>query len=186
MYAFTVEAAVQSVIVVGVFALVNGFLVQRSKVRDRAADWARQDEVADKAQHQSELLLARQDTLAYEAQKANDTAKITMGKLQTVEDLGRVTHALVNSDKTATMKDNKDQLGVTLVLMKEIVSLKEAQHIEPSEATLEAIVALETRIKTLQSNIDDRLKQQEQAEDALIMKRLGIMDSGEVPVTEEN
>lgn len=103
----------------------------------------------------------RQDEVAARVERAT---KLTLRKLGDVEDLGKVTHALVNSDKTAQMRDQRDGWIATLALMREVISLKEAAGKTPSDEALQAVAALEIRIETLGSQIDNRLAQQLAAE----------------------
>ena len=158
-----VTQAITFAVVGGLFTLVTLLItnkakrdterrVHEEKVGDREAliaketrDYARQDEVA---------------------RRVDVTAKATMEKLRRVEDLGIVTHALVNSDKTATMRDQRDTMIVNLALMREVVSLKEDAGKQPSPETVKAIDALAERVVTMQAKIDDRLRQQEAAETA--------------------
>lgn len=104
---------------------------------------------------------ARQDEVAARVERAT---VMTMRKLDKVEGVVDVTHALVNSDKTATMKDQRDGWMVTLALMREVISLKEQSGKEPTAEAMQAVAALEQRIATLNSTIEDRLAQQLAAE----------------------
>jgi len=98
-------------------------------------------------------------------------AERTLKKLGDVEDLGKVTHALVNSGATAAMKDQRDGWIVTLALMREIESLKQHNGEEPTDETKKAIALLEQRITTMESNIQDRVKQQELAEGMIAVEK---------------
>lgn len=104
---------------------------------------------------------ARQDEVASRVENAT---KMTLRKLSDVEDLGKVTHALVNSDKTAQMQDQRDGWIATLALMREIADLKNVAGTFPSPETKKAMDDLVTRIQTLQDQIDNRLAQQLAAE----------------------
>jgi hypothetical protein len=110
----------------------------------------------------------RQDALQAHLEQQ---AKQTLTKLQDVEDLGKVTHALVNSGATAAMKDQRDGWIVTLALMREIEALKQHNGEQPTDETKKAIALLQQRIATMESNIADRVKQQELAESMIAVEK---------------
>jgi len=158
----------------GFFTLVTLLVTNRSKRdmqelthADRQADEAAR--LAEKNADREALIAketrdyARQDEVA---RRVAEDAKATMAKLKQVEDLGIVTHALVNSDKTASMRDSREGLIVTLALMREVISLKEVAGKVPTPETVTAVEALVTRIATMQKDIDDRMAQQAAAEAA--------------------
>lgn len=120
----------------------------------------------------------RQDELQ---KHLEEQANKTLKKLEDVEDLGKVTHALVNSGATALMKDQRDGWTVTLALMREIESLKKHNGEEPTEETQKAIALLQQRIATMDSNIEDRLKQQQIAESMIAVEKEIITRSNRPP-----
>ena len=158
----------------GFFTLVTLLVTTRSK-RDMQ-NLTHADRQADEASRLAEKVADREALIAKEtrdyarqdevARRVAEDAKATMSKLKQVEDLGIVTHALVNSDKTASMRDAREGLIVTLALMREVVSLKEVAGKTPTPETVAATEALVTRIATMQKDIDDRTAQQLAAEAA--------------------
>ena len=159
----------------GFFTVVTLLITNRAKhdATDREHALRVEDETARRSEKEADLAAAiakeardyaRQDEVARRAAVATQA---TMTKLLAVEDLGKVTHALVNSDKTAALKDQRDALMVTLALMREVVSLKVAAGREPTAETNTAISAMEARLVTLESTIADRTAQQKAAEVAI-------------------
>jgi hypothetical protein len=122
----------------------------------------------------------RQDALQ---NRIDEQAKLTIKKLADVEDLGKVTHALVNSGATASMKDQRDGWIVTLALMREIEALKQHNGEQPTDETKKAILLLEQRITTMESNIQDRVKQQQLAEGMIAVEKEIIERANRVPST---
>lgn len=122
----------------------------------------------------------RQDALQ---EHLEQQARQTLKKLEDVEDLGKVTHALVNSGATAAMKDQRDGWIVTLALMREIEALKQHNGEEPTDETKKAILLLQQRITTMESNIADRVKQQELAESMIAVEKEIMARARPVPVT---
>lgn len=112
---------------------------------------------------------ARQDEVQ---RKADAATRATLARLRTVEDTTTITHALVNSDKTASMKARLDGARVNLALMREVLSLKKAQGHAPTDESLIAIADLEQQIQTLHTDIEERLSQQKAAEEAVANNKL--------------
>lgn len=167
-----VTQAVTFAVVGGFFTIVTLLLTNRAKhqaeqrIVDQTnlAEERRREEKDDDRQaaiDKEERDYARQDLVA---ERVERSTQMTLRKLGDVEDLGKVTHALVNSDKTAQMKDQRDGWIVTLALMREVISLKEQSGKEPTADAALAVEALSTRIATLDSQIADRLAQQLAAE----------------------
>jgi hypothetical protein len=136
-------------------------LENKSRLEEKATDLA--NDIA-----KEERINARQDAIQT---RVDAQAEYTVKKLKDVEDLGKVTHALVNSGATAAMKDQRDGWIVTLALMREIEALKQHNGEEPTDETKKAIALLEQRISTMESNIEDRVQQQKIAEGLIAVEK---------------
>jgi hypothetical protein len=168
--------------------VVAVFISARAEKRhreDRQADWDRQDEqernrrdaadeVAVLAAKAATDLAVSQKRIATTAEAARvQAAKATTLLAQNNElvaqtsgDIsGQLTqiHTLVNSDMTKAMQDQYDAVESKLVMMREIVDLKQSLGHEPTPATLAAITATETKLTRLASELEDRAKAQERA-----------------------
>lgn len=141
-------------LIVSIFApMVVWFLSSLTKKQD----WARQDAVA----------AAAKEAAADIVRANHESTEAVTGLRAQVTDVGNtvnVTHALVNSDKTAGMKRERDGSKILLVMMRELLSSKEAAGQPVSDESREAVLTLQTEIATLDSNIADRVHQQELAE----------------------
>lgn len=182
MLAESVTPATQAItfaVVGGFFTVLTLLLTNRSK---HASERLLQD------QHERDMIAAaaalaaedaRQiakeqrdyDRLDEVARRADLASAATLTKLREVEAVSqetfgitKITHALVNSDKTAEMRDRRDSKIATLILMRELVSLKQDAGKVMSAETEATIEALVTSIKTLEENIASRLAQQHLAE----------------------
>jgi hypothetical protein len=121
--------------------------VNRNAAKVRAADWARQDAVAAKAEDVARRLLAANERVA-------EDAKTVSGKLDVI-------HELVNSSMTAAMQGEHDAMVRELAMMREVIALKEANGHAPGVEALATIEATETRIAELSAALADRLQQGE-------------------------
>lgn len=176
---FAIDGDVTPVTQAVTFALVGGFFTIMTLVLTNRAKSSADQRIIDQHNRDEQLRrvekdedrraaidkegrdYARQDEVAARVERAT---AMTMRKLGDVEELGKVTHALVNSDKTAAMQDQRDGWIATLALMREVISLKQDSGREPTEDSLKAIADLTTRIATLQHQIESRLAQQLAAE----------------------
>jgi hypothetical protein len=130
--------------------LLLAWLLGRQRRRERAEDYARQDEVAAKV---SEVADATKATaVAAEASNvlAVKTAEITNGKLDVI-------HVLVNSQMTAALQSELDATIRELAMMREVVALHVAADQDPTVGALAAIDATEAKIVELRSVLADRL-----------------------------
>lgn len=149
------------------------YLTGRQRRADKREDWARQDQVAAKAEAVAEqaaeaatLLRARQDEVAAQAAEAaklllaanervavqsSEAAAVVNGKLAQI-------HELVNSNLTAQMEEAHGALTQQLVLMREVVSLNRAAGREPSDEAMAAIAIIEAKVTELQVRLADRAK----------------------------
>lgn len=164
-------ALVVSVIAPGVMLIGNAWVTSKQK----REDWARQDAVEARAKQASDDLLAStRENARFNAENARTNAEAVVQaranqetqerKLKEIKDLSEVTHALVNSDMTASMRARRDNLAVMVVLMKEVVDSKEAAGVAPSPEALAAIVAIHAEIAALDRDIEERVRGQHTAE----------------------
>lgn len=122
----------------------------RVRREEKKEDWARQDAVATQAAEAARLLLVANEEVAA-------AARVTDGKLDVI-------HTLVNSNMTASMQSELDAKKGQVVLMREVVTLKQAAGQEPTKAALASIEAAESRISELEAALSDRRKQQDVVE----------------------
>jgi hypothetical protein len=128
------------------------YMTGRQHSRDKKEDWARQDLVAKRVAEATE---AAQE-IAQAATMAQDLAAEHLRKVgETVE----VVHTLVNSDKTAAMQRELDDKRAALVMLREINRLHALAGGEPSEESLGAIAATESRIGELTAEMVQRHEQ---------------------------
>jgi hypothetical protein len=113
--------------------------------QEKKQDYERQDEVANRAAHAAELLLAQNHKVALASEK-------------TLEQLG-VIHVLVNSNMTAAMQAELDATIREHAGLIEIVELKKQHGDKPTTHALAVIESTDKRISELRANLDDRLKQ---------------------------
>jgi hypothetical protein len=149
-------------IVVAVFASVTApillaLLYQRVNNQNREADYARQDEVARKAAAAAaeQATKAGQDEAAKLLEIANSavvqTAAETNGKLDAI-------HVLVNSNMTAAMQSELDSIRRELLMMRQVLELKQAAGVPPTAEALQDITDTEHRVGDLAARLDDRHK----------------------------
>lgn len=147
----TLAVSLLGVLAVGV--LVPVFLVGRAETtrradaaeaarlhrEDREAEWARQDEISARV-----------------TQNAADQAenqKQTNSKLDAI-------HTLVNSNMTAAMQSEFDAVARELAMMREVVELKRASGMEPTETALAAIDTTAEKLRDLAAALAERYKAQ--------------------------
>jgi hypothetical protein len=116
--------------------------------------------VADEAIRQQEVVATRLETSNMEtAATAEAAAAITNGKLDDI-------HVLVNSQMLEQIVAQHDTEVSNLTLMKEIIELKKASGIEPSEATEAALIAKQAKIDELAAQVVKRKSQAAQVAEA--------------------
>ncbi len=141
--------------------VITAIVVNRSRLAEKAEDYTRQDAVAARAEAVSRALENGQikaATLLVENNKVVAAAAAeTQGQL-------KVIHTLVNSSLTAAMQSSLDDKRVTLVLMREIIDIKQRQGTSPTMDALAALEAVRGKIGELEAKLDDRKK----AADAIV------------------
>lgn len=146
----------------------------RAQTAKQLNDQHDRDETARRAEKAQDNLLAiakeqRDYARADLIQRRTDhTAQRTLRKLGSVERLGKVTHSLVNSDKTAAMREKLDSKETELILLKEVIELKRANGLEPTDDTVRLLSNKQQTIDTLVKDIEERVTEQKVAEAANI------------------
>lgn len=141
--------------------LLLSVLTNRHAVFKQQMDYARQDEVARKADEVAANLLARQTESTRAQEKVaslliNSNAKM-VDTAQRHEDKLDQIHTLVNSNMTAQMQKELDSALSNLVLLDEIVELRHEAGKEAKAETLTAIEKTKARISVLQIELKDRI-----------------------------
>lgn len=155
-----------STLVVALFVAVIGPLllswlngIQRRK--EKIEDYARQDEVADRATAVAEQAATAAQLLVEDNKRvalaAAGAADKTFGKLDEI-------HTLVNSNMTAAMQAELDATVREVAMMREVGALHLAAGRDPSAEAEAAIVATEGRIAELRSALEDRHAAQDQVD----------------------
>jgi len=124
--------------------LLLSYLTNRQRRAEKDEDYARQDEVARKAQAA--------------ADKVAEVAKSQGAKLDQI-------HVLVNSNMTASMQGELDAYKSNLVLLEEISSLRKAAGQDPSPTTMAVIESTKKKISELDAQLADRLKNTQKADE---------------------
>jgi hypothetical protein len=133
-----------TVIVMAMFTSVTAPLIiahrtERMHKEDREADWAHQDEAAERARQAACDLAA--------------TQKETNVKLDVI-------HVLVNGTMTAAMQSEYDAVTRELSMMKEVMDLKGASGRAPAAEAQAAITATQGKLAELAAALADRASAQ--------------------------
>lgn len=139
-----------------------------TRATEKAAEWARQDLVAERAAkaaeqaaHAAALLVSTQVETIKRTDEAARLAGIantyTQTKLDTI-------HKLVNSDMTAARTNERDQTVLTLLALKRVQALSASLGLPVDLAETQAIEAAERHIEELNLILADRLAAFQKAE----------------------
>ncbi len=134
--------------------LVLAYLTNRQRREEKREDWKRQDEVAAQAAEAAQLLL---DAQAETIRKTDEVAAAHKQDNIRISDKLEVIRVDVNSNMTAAMQAELDATEGQLVLMREVIALKEAQGQQPSGESLALLTAKHDRINELKATLNDRL-----------------------------
>lgn len=145
------------VVIIGIFALLTSIatigsplvlfhMTSNANRTSKVEDWKREDAVAAKAAEAAKLLLQANAEVAA-------AARVTNQKLDVI-------HTLVNSNLTAAMQSEYDATFRELILMKEIVKIKQKDGHDPSKETLDTVAVTEAKLAELQAKLTDRMKAQ--------------------------
>lgn len=141
---------------------------QTNKARhdERLEDYARQDQVAAKAEIAAQILAQRGDEVATQAAEAAklllaanervskqnaESSRLTQGKLSEI-------HTLVNSSLTTAMQGELSAREALLPLMLEVIRLNTRDGSKPDPAALDSVTRVEKKIDELRSTVDTRLR----------------------------
>jgi hypothetical protein len=136
--------------------LINARIISRGKVED----WARQDEVAARAETAAaNLAEAQAETMRRTDEVADVAAKFDKAvqvKLDHISAQADQIHGLVNSKLSAALENEQAAVVDRVSVMQEIIRLNRAQGLEPSPATLDSIAKAEARVHELRVQLEDR------------------------------
>jgi len=145
------------------------------KSDEKAEDWRRQDELADRVAKQAAnvatqaaaaatlLLNAQKDTIARTDEVARQrvlSEKHVNEQLAIIQHGNEKIHTLVNSDMTAARTAERDAVKVTLIALKKVRALSIKLELPELPEEAEAIAAAEARITELDQILADRLAAQ--------------------------
>jgi hypothetical protein len=131
-------------------------MTNMSNLKNKQQEWDRQDELAERAERHAAAQLLAQHAVVDGLHGVNDGLGGVNEKLVVVEHLTKVTHDLVNSDKTTELRRQRDDKAATLALMREIVALKRSAGQAADAKSLHAIERVVQEIGTLDQTILDR------------------------------
>jgi len=136
---------------------------------DRDAEWARQDQVALKAERATVELAASQKRIADQAETAANLAaerdaKVA-GQLSRIDAQARRIHTLVNSDMTAARQSERDQAQAMITVLRKVITLAEERGLVPEESDIDALQAAEQRVVDLDRILADRMHQMRAVEE---------------------
>ena len=144
MSAASTLAAVVIAAVVGPL-LLSG-LNNRHRKDERAQDWKRQDEVAARLAAAQQATTARTEEVA--AAVAESSAA-TDGKLDQI-------HTLVNSQLSTALRNELAALVALAALMADVIEIKRAGGLEPTEEALAALELTKARAAELELVLEER------------------------------
>jgi hypothetical protein len=188
----SIDPIVLALIAVGqivLLAVITGFIASRKEKRDaeraieaakhaaklksdeKAEDWRRQDEVAErvavaaKQAADAALLLvqAQEDTIARTDEVARVQAasdKRIVDQLLAIDEQGKKIHILVNSDMTAARTNERNQTMLTVLALRRVQALSRKLGLPVDVEEEESIVTAEGRIEELNQILADRLAAQ--------------------------
>lgn len=136
------------IVLVAVIASIVGpatmtIIAGRQRRKEKELDWARQDKLTERIRKQNE-----------------ENNKHTQAKLDTIS-------AFVDGEKTAAMQRELAALRRELIVLQEVVRLREKNDLDPSPETEQEIITTETKIDELAREIEQRMiliKQKDQRE----------------------
>ena len=136
-------AAMVSVIAPAVLSYMTG----KQRMAEKKEDYRRQDEVAAQAREAARLLLDANERVA-------ETTLETNKKLEII-------HTLVNSNMTSAIQEQLDARRLNLVMMEELIDIKQREGHDPSPDAIGAVLSARQRIEELTANLADRARQSE-------------------------
>jgi hypothetical protein len=159
----------------------------RQHREDRDAEWARQDEVALKAERATVELAASQKRIADQAavaaklladaqaetiRRTNEVATLAAerdekvaGQLSRIDAQARRIHTLVNSDMTAARQSERDQTQAMITVLRKVIKLAEDRGLVPEDADVDSLQLAEQRVVDLDRILADRMQQMRAVEE---------------------
>lgn len=129
--------------------LLLAFLTSRSRRKEKAGDYARQDLVAAKAAEAAELLLAANERVARQTAKADAETQVALGAI----------HRLVNSNLTSAQRRELAATRAMLASMREVIDMKRDRDVAVKPETLTAIAEVERRIGELSRELTHKIEE---------------------------
>jgi hypothetical protein len=147
----------------------------REAAAQRAADIARQNQVAKRAEEAAALLA---EATARAAAKAEDARVALIASNETVAKIAKeaahstdqkldVIHRLVNSQLLVAMKAEFDSTVRLSVVLKELIAVNKAAGIAPTAESAELLATTDARIAELASQVQEREKLSRAVEDQI-------------------
>lgn len=146
-------ALIAVAVIVAFFGFLGPVLIERGKTKERRAE--RAEDRADRARVAQEA----KDAAAASQRRGEHTAGSLAELKEGQSDLKagqKVIHTLVNQNMTDAIKAERDATVREVVLMKELIALKQAQGQEPSPETLATLQETEQKIHELQVKLAER------------------------------
>ena len=136
---------------------------------DRDAEWARQDQVALKAERATVELAVSQKRIADQAETAANLAaerdaKVS-GQLSRIDAQAHRIHTLVNSDMTAARQSERDQAQAMITVLRKVITLAEERGLVPEESDVDSLQVAEQRVMDLDRILADRMQQMRAVEE---------------------
>jgi hypothetical protein len=151
------------------------------KSEEKAEDWRRQDEVAERVAAAAKqaadaallLVQAQKDTIARTDEVARiqaESDKRIGDQLLAIDEQGKKIHILVNSDMTAARTNERNQIVLTVLALRRVQALSRKLGLPVDEEEEESIVTAEARIEELNQILADRLAAQHRVDAESVKK----------------
>jgi hypothetical protein len=151
------------------------------KSEEKAEDWRRQDEVAERVAAAAKqaadaallLVQAQKDTIARTDEVARiqaESDKRIGDQLLAIDEQGKKIHILVNSDMTAARTNERNQIVLTVLALRRVQALSRKLGLPVDEEEEESIVVAEKRIEELNVILADRLAAQHKVDAESVKK----------------
>lgn len=176
-----VDPAVSAALIAGLSAFLSPvalvFLNNRSRRQEKEEDYARQDDVAEKAATTAARLLESQRVLVEKATeatavadeaarvlrintaKAAEAAKATSDKLVEVANTANVIHTLVNSTLTAAKQAEYNATASKLASLQAVAAMRKQFSLTVDEGAVVEIEDTKKMLTQLGADLADRAKQ---------------------------
>lgn len=143
--------------------IIMSWLTHRHRRQERADDYARQDLVAQRVANMAQEQRIAATRAANVASEQRAVAEVATASRDRQETQLKQIHALVNSAMTAAIEEKLALAKRGLVLLLEIVNLRQQLQVKPTEEALAEIAAAKAQIADLELVLADRSRQAELA-----------------------